>query len=63
MQGLYYLVQYQLVNINKLESGETTTSLNMKTVFIKQNGNFGKSQELKGRSKKFKNKELLLVGA
>jgi hypothetical protein len=63
MQGLYYLVQYQLVNINKLESGETTTSLNMKTVFIKQKWNFGKSQELKGRSKKFKNKELLLVGA
>jgi hypothetical protein len=32
-----------------------TTLFNMKTVYIKQNGNFEKSQELKGRSQKFKN--------
>jgi hypothetical protein len=31
--------------------------------FIKQNGNFGKSQELKGRSEKFKNPWLILVRA
>jgi hypothetical protein len=30
-------------------------SFNMRTVFIKHNGNFRKSQELKGRSEKLKN--------
>jgi hypothetical protein len=39
------------------------TSLNMRTVFIKLNGNFGNSQELKGRSEKSKNPSLFLIGA
>jgi hypothetical protein len=30
-------------------------SVQLRTSFIKRNGNFEKSQELKGRSKKFKN--------
>jgi hypothetical protein len=30
-------------------------SFNKRTGFIKQNGNFDKSQELKGRPEKFKN--------
>jgi hypothetical protein len=32
------------------------TPFNMRTAFIKQNGNFEKSHELKGRSEKFKNR-------
>jgi hypothetical protein len=33
----------------------------MRTVFIKENGNFEKSQELKGRTKKFKNLYLFIA--
>jgi hypothetical protein len=49
------LVQCQLININKLVSGEEQGPTSGEVVFIEQNGNFEKSQELKGRSEKFKN--------
>jgi hypothetical protein len=39
------------------------TSFNIITVFIKQKGNFEKSQDFKGRSEKCENQELFLVGA
>jgi hypothetical protein len=44
-----------LISINKSESGRGAASLKIRTSFIKQNGNFEKSQELKGLSAKFKN--------
>jgi hypothetical protein len=36
---------------NRIRRG--ATSFKKRTVFTKQNGNFGKPQELKGRSEKF----------
>jgi hypothetical protein len=63
MEGLYYWFQNQLININKLESGEEQHHSLLRTVFIKQNGNFEKQQELKGHSEKFKNPFLILVMA
>jgi hypothetical protein len=49
------LVQYQLININTLVSGKEQGPSKQRGGFMKQNGNFEKSQELKGRSEKFKN--------
>jgi hypothetical protein len=57
------LVQYQLININKLVSGEEQGSFQQRGGFMKQKGNFEKSQELKGPSEKFKNSYRLLVMA
>jgi hypothetical protein len=37
------------------------TSLNVRTDFMKQNGNFEKSQELKGRSEKYKKTIVVLI--
>jgi hypothetical protein len=42
---------------------QRATSLNIRTVLIKQNGNYEKSQDFKGRSEKFKTQQLFLVGA
>jgi hypothetical protein len=41
--------QYKQIGIRR-----GATPFNMSTVYIKQNENFEKSQELKGRSEKFK---------
>jgi hypothetical protein len=39
----------------QIEIRRGATSFNMRTIFIKQNGRFEKSQGLKGQSEKYKN--------
>jgi hypothetical protein len=48
-------VQCQLISI-KIGIGRGATPFNMSTVYIKQNVNIEKSQELMGRSEKFKSR-------
>jgi hypothetical protein len=47
----------------KIGIGGGARSHQLRCGFIKQNGNIEKSQELKGRSEKFKNPLLILVRA
>jgi hypothetical protein len=68
---MYWLLLWRAFAIGQMSADQHkqigilrgATSFNTRSGFIKQNGNFEKSQKLKGRSEKFKNPQLFLVRA